>query len=184
MNANTRTNLDEYRWEGFFEEFQNETPRACVIVSAAFLDHILRDILASFMIPEKKSVDDLLGTDKQPERPLSSFGARISSAYCLGLINRLEHNDLMTIKKMRNKFAHNLHGISFDTQEIIDLCNNLKTPTMGNHLFPPHLNTPRSRYTLTVSLLSMQLGIRIFDVQKEQRTIRNYPEIGQVIKVK
>lgn len=48
-----RNNLNEYNWNLFFEEeFQKETPMAAVIISGAFLDSLLRDLLASFMIDD------------------------------------------------------------------------------------------------------------------------------------
>ena len=116
--ANEQHNLDDYNWKEFFEEFQNETPRAAAIISGAFLDSLLRDLLASFMINERKTVDELLGTEKNSDTPLGSFGARITTAYCLGLISKIELNDLRQIKNIRNRFAHKLHGYSFDDKDL------------------------------------------------------------------
>ena len=67
-----RKNLDEYQWKEFFEEFQNESPRAAVIISGAFLDSLLRDLISSFMIDDTKKVNELLGDVDGSEAPLSS----------------------------------------------------------------------------------------------------------------
>lgn len=165
-----RNNLDEYKWELFFEEFQGETPRAAVIISGAFLDSLLRDLIASFMIEDKKKVDELLGTEDGSEAPLSSFSARIKTSYCLGLITKSEFDDLNQIRKIRNKFAHRMHGYSFESQEIIGWCNALQAPNIIQEVLPDN-RTHRDKYILAVSLLAYQLGVRILSIQHDRRKV-------------
>jgi DNA-binding MltR family transcriptional regulator len=178
-----RSNLDEYKWESFFEEFQSESPRAAVILSAAFLDSLLRDLLVSFMIDDPTAINEFLGSDKRPEAPIGSFGARIAAAYSLGFLSKVEYDDLRCIKKIRNKFAHKIHGYSFDNGEIVTLCNKLQTPTEDYEVFPPHLDTPQQRYVFTVSYLLMQISLRILEAGKEQRIVRGKTTIVQVVKL-
>ncbi|MCJ7583555.1 MAG: MltR family transcriptional regulator [Anaerolineales bacterium] len=83
-------------WKKFFDELQNESPRAAVIIARAFLDSQLQDLLSKFFVDDPKIVDELLGTD----RPLSSFSSRIKTAYCLGLISKNIYHDLETIRKI------------------------------------------------------------------------------------
>jgi DNA-binding MltR family transcriptional regulator len=162
-----RINLDEYKWEAFYEEIQKETPRASVIISGTFLDTLLGDLIASFMIEGDKVVDELLSNDH--EAPLSNFGARIKTAYCLGLISKIEFNDLKIIQKIRNKFAHKLHGYSFDEREIVNWCNSLETPKSLIDVMPILGKSHSDKFLIAVSLLSTRLGIRILGVQKERR---------------
>ena len=178
-----RKNLDEYNWDVFFEEFQKESPRSAVIISGAFLDALLRDLLASFMIEDEKTVDELLGTEKNSETPLGAFGARIKAAYCLGLISKSEYNDLKYIKNIRNKFSHKLHGYSFDDKEIIKWCDNLQTPKIFKEAFQSFLDSHRGKYVFTVSILSNQLGLKVLGIQKERRVIREDVKLGQVVRV-
>jgi len=166
-----RTNLDEYKWDIFFEEFQKETPRAAVIIYSAFLDSLLRDLIGSFMVDDAKKVDKLLGTDDGSETPLSSFSTRIKTAYCLGLVTKKEFDDLNLIRRMRNRFAHRLHGYSFEDQEIIAWCNSLQTPIMFKDVLPTVNKSYRDKYVFTVSMLVNQIGLRILSTQREQRTI-------------
>jgi mannitol operon repressor len=178
-----RMNLDEYKWESFYEEFQSESPRAAVIISGAFLDSLLRDLIASFMIENKKVVDELLGSDKNPETPLSSFGARIKTAFCLGLISNIEYHDLNIVKKMRNKFAHKLHGFTFESEEIVGFCNSLKLPKLLSGGPSESIKSHRRRYILTVSILSSQLAIKILGIQGERRTIPKDVQVAQYVVV-
>jgi DNA-binding MltR family transcriptional regulator len=168
-----RKNLDEYNWNTFFNEFQNETPRAAVIISGAFLDSLLRDLIASFMIEDVKAVNELLGSDNNYDTPLSSFGARIKAAYCLGLLSKLEYNDLKCIQKIRNRFAHKLHGYTFDEKEIVDLCDKLQTPIKFKDVLTSITESHANKYVITVSMLVNQLGLKILSVQKERRTIKD-----------
>ncbi len=178
-----RNNLNEYNWNEFFEEFQKETPRAAVIVSGAFLDSLLRDLLSSYMVDDRKVVNELLGTEHYSETPLGSFGARIKTAYCLGLISKLEYNDLQLIKNIRNRFAHKLHGYSFDDKEIIKWCDHIQTPKIFNDTFLSILDNHRDMYVFTISILSAQLVLKIQGVQKERRVVRRDSELGQVVRV-
>lgn len=166
-----RKNLDEYQWKEFFEEFQNESPRAAVIISGAFLDSLLRDLICSFMINDIKKVNELLGDVDGSEAPLSSFSARIKTAYCLGLITKKEYDDLNLIRKIRNKFAHRSHGYSFENQEVIDWCNSLETPIVFKNILPDILASYRDRYVFTVSMIVSQLGLRILSTQRKRLTI-------------
>jgi DNA-binding MltR family transcriptional regulator len=172
-DENFRINLNEYKWDIFFDEFQKETPRAAVILSGAFLDNLLRDLIASFMIDDVKTVNELLGSEKSFETPLSSFDARIKTAYCLGLISKSEYHDLKLIKGIRNRFAHKLHGYSFDDQEIIKLCNLLETPKFFKEVIPMVDKSHRDRYVVTVSMLASQLGLHILATQRERRIVKN-----------
>ena len=104
MNKTKDDSLDD--WNQFYEELQNESPRAAVIIAGAFLESQLRDLLSSFLVDDPKVVGELLGSDKKADRPLSTFSSRTKAAYCLGLISRSIYDDLETIRKIRNKFAH------------------------------------------------------------------------------
>jgi DNA-binding MltR family transcriptional regulator len=94
-------------WEEFFEELQNESQRGGVIVGAAFLDEQLAELLRCLFIEDKKVVDDLINSGYSP---LGSFGTRITTAYCLGLIGKNDFHDLKIVKKIRN----NLLTVSMD----------------------------------------------------------------------
>lgn len=173
-----RQDLNEYKWNEFFEEFQKESPRAAVIISGAFLDSLLRDLIATFMIDDVSVVDDLLGTDNNADRPLASFGARIKTAYCLGLISKAQYDDLKLIQKIRNKFAHKMHGYSFEEPEIVKWCESLQTPNRFITIMPSITKSHGDRYVFTVSLLSNQLGLKILETQGKRRIVAANMKLG------
>ena len=106
----------------FLKEFQDETDRGAALVGAALLDKQLFDLLRSHFLDKKESVELLEGGSA----PLGTFSARIKASYCLGLISDLEHGELQLIRKVRNEFAHQTHGLIFQNEKVISLCGNLR----------------------------------------------------------
>lgn len=88
----------EYKGNSNVEELsallKDESPRCAVIVSAAFFDETLGDKLGD-----------------TTERP---FAARIDDAFNWALLTPNERDDLHTLRKLRNKFAHDLRVKDFD----------------------------------------------------------------------
>jgi DNA-binding MltR family transcriptional regulator len=152
-------------WLDIIEEFGPDTnDRTIVIVGAALLDTHLEQLIASFLIDEKNQVAELLN----PERPLGSFGARIRTAYCLGLISKGEYHDLRIIQKVRNDFAHKL-DISFSDNSIKDRCNTLKlAKTSPPSLHPPE---PRDSFISATIALGSHLAFRIAKAERDRRVV-------------
>jgi DNA-binding MltR family transcriptional regulator len=117
-------------------EFHHESDRIVAIVGAAYLDSLIESLLRAVFIDTPNEADDLL----LPERPIGSNGARYQLAYCLGLITRDQRDDLKTIGKIRNRFAHNFKTLSFDIAPAKDWCANLHQPklfaAMPQNIFP------------------------------------------------
>ena len=108
-------------FQGFAAEFQNEGDRAAAILAGALLDERLRALLTAYLVDDSKEVALLL----EPEQPLGSFGARTRAAYCLGLLDKDLFALLSGIKKIRNAFAHQLHGLTFESPGIAQVCSAL-----------------------------------------------------------
>ena len=97
-----------------------KSDRAVAIVSAALLDSRLEELLRAFLVENADSDDELLDSESG-NAPLGTFGARITMAYAIGLIQRPDRNALRIIKKVRNLFAHQL-GLTFASPEIASRC--------------------------------------------------------------
>ena len=157
------TKLDDM--QGFGEEFGNETDRAFAILGAALLDECLRELIAGFLIDDSGEVDEVLGV----ERPLGSFSSRVRASYCMGLISELAYHDLKVVNKIRNRFAHDLHGLSFDSQQIADMCGALRvakglTPWGG-------LPLARCQYHVSVAFLAVGLRTSATEVEAQRRVV-------------
>lgn len=111
--------------DALYKEYANESERGNALLASAALDLRLRDRIAGFLVDDQKEVDELLGFGGEQNAALGTFGARISAAYCLGLITRQQRDNLRLIKKIRNHFAHNLHGSSFADEPVRSWCASL-----------------------------------------------------------
>ena len=134
----------------FLSEFQKETDRGCALVGAALLDNQLENTLRSFFKKNKES-EELLSANG----PLGTFSSRIKLAFCIGAIIDMEYHELEIIRVIRNEFAHGLHGISFETQKIRDLCKNFNSDTPGDISY-----NPRFQFINAVILTSLSLFYR------------------------
>jgi hypothetical protein len=150
--------------QGFQQEFQKESDRAAAVLGAAYLDESLRQLIAASLIDRPTEVDELLG----PNRPLGSFSSRITAAYCMGLISDEERDDLNRINGIRNRFAHDLHGLRFTDdwaqKECAVLCSAKEDLAL---LGDP--SDARYQFNVTVAVLSAQLGLRILHQGNEPR---------------
>ena len=158
----------------FFNELQSETHRGGVLVGAAFLDEYLRQLLAAFLIDRKTEVKKLL--DK-PDSPLGLFSSRILVAYCLGLISREMYHDLEIIRRIRNQFAHALHGLSFEDAWVIDECTKLIYPQ--NFQFMENFSNA-DRFIMTIAIISMRLKLTALGLANEKRQVRKNEEVINV----
>jgi DNA-binding MltR family transcriptional regulator len=170
MKARNR-NLEKLQdWKGWIEEFQNESDRAAAILGAAVLDALLEELLREFLVDDPGVVSKLLST----EQPLGSFGSRGLAAYCMGLVSKGQYEDLRTVGKIRNRFAHDLHGIDFEDDSVRDLCRNLLA---GKTLLPERQLDTRSCYILTVSDLAGWLALNRLGIGDNRRVERPAPQI-------
>jgi DNA-binding MltR family transcriptional regulator len=162
-------------WDGFFIELQDESPRAAVIIASAFLDAQLRAILLNSFV-DKKAGEELLESD------LSTFSSRIKTSYSMGLISESIFHDLNIIRKIRNKFAHQMHGYSFDEPEIVNWCNSL---ILANMIMDVSSITKShgTLFILGVTQLASWLGIKIIETEKSKKSSPKNPELAQVVKV-
>jgi hypothetical protein len=75
-------------------------------------------------VPITSSADDLFDG---ANAPLGTFSSRIEMSYRIGLISVKFTRDLHLVRKIRNDFAHNIHGCSFEDVKVrarvTELCN-------------------------------------------------------------
>lgn len=103
------------------ESYKKESDRSAAILASSFLEEILEETIQSFFI-EDQAVDTLF----KGYSPLATFSSKIALAYALGLITKEMKQDLDTIRKIRNHFAHNWQDVSFNTSPVSDFCRSLR----------------------------------------------------------
>lgn len=105
-----------HHWDDIFNaEFSKESDRASVILSASLLDIALHDLLINYLLPSTTTADDLFDG---ANAPLSTFSSKIILVHRLGLISAKFCRGLHLIRKIRNEFAHNIHGCTFEESRV------------------------------------------------------------------
>jgi DNA-binding MltR family transcriptional regulator len=87
------------------------------IVLSAIAENHLTSLLQLLMLRHEKEVSQQLFN---PSGPLGPFGTKIRVAYMLRIVPPELYSDLMTVSKIRNKFAHDLSVKSFESPQIRD----------------------------------------------------------------
>lgn len=104
----------------FLPEANRESDRGLVLISMSFIDDLVRRILLAFLIEGRTSTVLVEGFNA----PLGTLSTRSSAAYALGLISEKEFQECGRLRKIRNRFAHEIH-VSFDDPGIRGACRNL-----------------------------------------------------------
>jgi DNA-binding MltR family transcriptional regulator len=106
---NSKTDPESFAsFKAFFLEFAKESDRACVILGAAKIDILLKQLLLRLFLPSTSNTDELLDGDSA----LGTFSAKIQLAYRLGLLDAEFTRALNLIRKIRNEFAHEASTVS------------------------------------------------------------------------
>ncbi|WP_024773029.1 MltR family transcriptional regulator [Aquimarina macrocephali] len=150
----------------FNEKEKNE--RSIAILGGTFLEMTLEHILYSFLPENEKEVDKLF----EYNCPLGNFSNKIQMAYCLGLIERIIKKDLNLVRKIRNKFAHNMF-VTFNDNQIESWCNGLEWHKVSHSSNIPVEATNLMIFQVGVNQLITNLNGHIDLARNSKRKILN-----------
>jgi hypothetical protein len=137
-----------------FEEKSED--RSAGIVGAAIVDGQLASAIASRFRPLSARVYERLLGD---HGSISDFAIKADLGLALGLYGTETHDDVRTIIKIRNLFAHRKDVESFDDPEISALCDPLRLPghDPGKQFSTVPPTTRKGRYLRTVQVICVGL---------------------------
>lgn len=99
-----------------------ESDRTVAIIAMCVLDDLLKKLLKLTLIPHRKS--EVLFKD---EHLLQTTSAKINMAFFLGVIPTIFYEDLITMNRIRNIFAHSMMAdITFENERVCSLLLKLK----------------------------------------------------------
>lgn len=105
--------------------------RAAVVTVVALLEGALKVYLATkFIMHEQEGQNDLFG----PGGPIRDFSAKIKAGFALGLFGPLTREDLHIIREVRNSFAHSMVPISFENDDVKNVCSRIGLLTRFQNL--------------------------------------------------
>jgi DNA-binding MltR family transcriptional regulator len=144
-------------------ELDKESDRGKVLISCSLLDEFARRMLLAFMVDCAQSKKLVEGFNA----PLGTFSTRISALYAFGLISTDEFKELENLRKIRNKFAHEIY-VSFEDQQIKDLVKNLTF--IGHKVGNGEEEVGASElFTYSVAGLVLWIGNRHITIEEDRR---------------
>lgn len=170
--------FDYYQASVEFDQlFNAENPdaRAIAILGATFLEMALEHILYAFLPEDDSEVSALF----EPNQPLANFSSKIRLCYCLGLIDKLIKDDLNHVRKIRNRFAHELK-VSFEDEPVRSWSRSLKFHQTTMIRDVPENVTALQIFQVGVNQLIAHLSGCIGIARDEKRTTKN--RLGQFLR--
>ena len=110
-----------------------ERGRGAVLVGVARVDAALERLLQAVLLPARGPGDTFF----QPDRPLGSFGARITLAARLGLIEQPVEQALQTLRRVRNGFAHSTTTATLTDPSHVERLQQAYAAARSNSLWLP-----------------------------------------------
>lgn len=135
-----------------------DSDRTLIIISMCVLDNLLKKLIKSILIPHRKS--EVLFKD---EHLLQTASAKINMAFFLGLIPTICYEDLITMNRIRNIFAHSMTAkMTFENERVYSLLLkfNLGPRNMGD------AKMPRWRFIITTQQLIDHLLLALYLSEK------------------
>ncbi len=138
--------ISQNRLNEAISEIEGISDRAGAIVAAALVeDHLATLLRHSFQQDERILREMFAGTG-----PLATFSAKAKMSYMIGILSKRAYENLDYVRQIRNKFAHEGSGVTFETQPIRDWAMNLDLHTFY------HLDVKR-RHPITDALHNLNL---------------------------
>ncbi len=123
---NERYSLDKLN--RFISAIRKQDDQAMVLSLATFLEDTLGRLLIAYFRSCKATKDLVEGFNA----PLGTFGSRIKAVYAFGLVTDDQFKDMEVLRRIRNHFAHNWEGISFERNDIQSLIGQLSGYTVDH----------------------------------------------------
>jgi len=158
----------------FLDILNEEADLAVVIIGTSYLDACLGALLHRFFV-EGSTADRLLDVQGGA---LGSFQARADACYVLGIINKPLYQDLVTISKIRNQFAHHHLALNFDLPAVAELCTDFRyvgSLRQGNMNKPLDLTnwmtSARNQFILTAVMISQRLLLTGLSLRRQSPAV-------------
>lgn len=106
----------------FLLSLKSESDRALAIVSLAYIDDKMQELMSSAFVKDSPVA---LGKLFDGFGPLANFASRLRIAAALGWISKETYAALESLRKIRNEFAHRPFISSYDDPEIARLVDSM-----------------------------------------------------------
>lgn len=111
-------------WETIWETAHQSNDRVIALVFGSIIEQSLEiAIVTHFVSMDEKEIARFFGP---PEEAPITFDVKIRLSYALGICGANSRDDLTCIRHIRNVFAHTKTELTFQSTEIIKICDELR----------------------------------------------------------
>ena len=135
------------------KELSTGTDRSAALLGGQLVANALMFLLLTKM--RELSLDEINRLFHNEGTPLAGFAARTKVAYALSLIGTITRDDLDTLRKIRNTFAHSPRVITFETPAIRQKTDQFKCVQSLEK------DSARARFIIAVRCLMIHLSGKI-----------------------
>lgn len=121
MSKREKLGIDFFRDRQLLTTLTKGSDRDAAILGGSILEELLNRLLRKKLVQSPICGDAIENSNSS----LSTFSNKIQLSYLMGLISKKMYDNLTIIRKIRNKFAHEIVGSSFENEQIKSLCKNL-----------------------------------------------------------
>ena len=127
-----------------------EDERGLVLSASAYAEDCLGRILSAYLRKGEPSKGLIEGFNA----PLGTLAARLKAGYAIGILSREQYRDLDLMRKIRNEFAHQWEGCSFDNGKIAGWIYAMSESRIGS---PGKAKSPRQRFAGIMACIMAEL---------------------------
>lgn len=142
---------------------REEDERGLALSVAAFSEDLLGRLLLAYLRDSKSASELVDGFNA----PLGTFSARIKAGHAFGLLSDEQHRDLEITRKIRNEFAHNWEGCSFERQNIKDWISSMSNSRISKDV----PSSTKSKFQSTMQCVLVELSYLLSTLGKDGRTV-------------
>lgn len=103
-------------------QLSSDSDRAVGLVAASIVENALTNAIKDRLHSHKLVIKEMF----RSAGAIGTFDAKINLALLIGILTNEGHRDILTMKNIRNAFAHDLAMKSFNVEKLKALCANLK----------------------------------------------------------
>jgi DNA-binding MltR family transcriptional regulator len=105
------------------KEIEKHSDRGAALIAGALLEERLLKSIKKSLQQRNEAIE---GKMFKGSGPLATFAAKIDLGLLLGIYKESTHKGLHIIRRIRNEFAHDPKPLSFRSQKIKALCQNIR----------------------------------------------------------
>lgn len=147
IEEESRDNLNR-----FMKLVHCQDDHAMVLSLATFIEDTLGRLLLAYFRNCKATRELVQGFNA----PLGSLGTRIKAVYAFGMVTEDQFRDMESLRKVRNRFAHNWEGVSLNDNDIKAMVGQLSGYTFDHK---PIEGGTRERLLATLTNVCIELQV-------------------------